>query len=1336
MLTTALAADAPHRSNGTLPTDAKGRPLNLDFESGTLRDWQAEGDAFGRQPIEGDTVHARRGDMHSGHAGRYWVGTYERQGDAPQGTLTSVPFTVTHPFASFLVAGGPHVETCVELLRVDTQQVIFRATGDETEDLKPVLANLSGQLGREIAIRLVDRHSGGWGHINFDDFRFHDAKLDFPPRPGAQPLDAYQHAGLDAEAAAKAMTVPEGFRATLFAGEPDVVQPIAQAIDDRGRLWVAEAYSYPFHVPEEEARDRILIFEDTDGDGRFDHRKVFCDHLNLVSGLEVGFGGAWVGMAPYLVFIPDRDGDDVPDGEAQVLLNGWGFEDTHETLNTFVWGPDGWLYGCHGVFTHSLVGKPGTPDDERVPINAGIWRYHPKKHRFEVFAQGTSNPWGLDFNDQGQAFCTACVIPHLFHVIQAARYQRQAGGHFNPYTYDDIQTIAVHRHWIGATPHSGNNRSDAAGGGHAHAGAMIYLGGNWPAEYRNQIFMNNIHGARLNMDLLAPRGSGYVGDRAPDFLRANDSWSQIINLQYGPDGQMYLIDWYDKNQCHHGDPNGHDRTNGRIFKVSYENSRHVAIDVAKKSDAELVQMQLATNDWLVRHARRVLQERGPNPKTHAELAKLAFEHADETRRLRALWALHVCGGLNQKRVDLGLVNDSALVRAWTIQLALEDKAITPKLLATLLDLARRDPSPVVRLYLASALDRLPPADRGEILRGLLAHAEDAGDHNLPLMYWYGAEPLAEQNPEFALSLAETSRITLVDRFLVRRLAALGTPEAMHLLVDRLARTGDPGKLLDLLRQINEGLQGKRQLPMPDGWRPIYDFAVESGDDALRSQATALALTFGDPVAFKAMERRLGDQEVGVALREEALVALVKARDPGLPPILRGLLTDASLRRPALRGLAAFDDPRTPGAILEGYAGFNLDEKRDALATLAARVEYGKALLDAIADKRLPPTDLSADCIRQLRNLKNDQLDARIAEVWGAVNDTPEERLKLIAHYKAIFNKPPAQALNLALGRTLFAKTCQPCHTLFGTGGKVGPELTGSNRANLDYLLANLLDPSALIGKDYQATVIQTDDGRTLTGIVRGETDDAVTLATANETLVIPKSEIEVRELSAKSMMPDDQLKPFGEHELRSLVAYLASPSQTPLLATAESASEFFNGRDLAGWQGNADLWRVDNGELVGRSEGLDHNEFLRSELAAGDFHLALDVKLVKNEGNSGIQFRSEAVGGGEVKGYQADIGPGWWGKLYEEQGRALLWDRSGEAHVKPGEWNHYEIVAVSSRIRTSINGKPCVELDDPDGARGGIFAFQLHSGGPTEVRFKAIKLELIPVPDEAAKAGE
>ena len=328
--------------------------------------------------------------------------------------------------------------------------------------------------------------------------------------------------------------------------------------------------------------------------------------------------------APNLLFIPDKDGDDRADGPPQVVLDGWGQHDTHETLNTFTWGPDGWLYGCHGVFTHSLVGAPGTPREKRTPINAGIWRYHPTRHVFEVFAEGTSNPWGIDFDERGQLIITACVIPHLYHAPQGGRYERQAGQHFNPYTYDDIKTIADHRHYLGFNPHAGNGRSDAAGGGHAHAGAMIYLGSNFPAEYRGSMFMNNIHGARINRDRAQAVGLGLRGRAWLDFLMANDAWSQIVHLEYGPDGGVYMIDWYDKNQCHHNDVNLHDRTNGRIFKVSFGETKPYQQDLGKMSNQSLVTMQTFANEWYARHARRILQERGESAEVQEMLLALSL----------------------------------------------------------------------------------------------------------------------------------------------------------------------------------------------------------------------------------------------------------------------------------------------------------------------------------------------------------------------------------------------------------------------------------------------------------------------------------------------------------------------------------------------------------------------------------------------------------------------------------------------------------------------------------------------------------------------------------------
>jgi putative membrane-bound dehydrogenase-like protein len=1318
------AAEEP--PEGVLPVGADGKPLNLDFETGTLKDWTAEGEAFKGQPIKGDTVARRRDDMKSQHQGEYWIGGFEIHGDRPQGTLTSAPFKVTHRWASFLVGGGPHLSTCIELVRTDTGEVFSRTSGTEEENLRRVLIDLGPLHGKEIFIRLVDRHSGHWGHVNFDDFRFHNRKPDLPARPGDMPPpDVYKYAGLPPQKAAAAMTVPEDFAVKLFAGEPDVHQPIALCLDDRGRVWVAEAYSYPIRRPDKEAKDRIVIFEDTDGDGHFDKRTVFMEGLNLVSGLEVGFGGVWIGAAPYLLFVPVKEGEDRPAGPPKILLDGWGYHDTHETLNTFSWGPDGWLYGCHGVFTHSRVGKPGTPDDQRVPINAGIWRYHPTRHVFEVFAHGTSNPWGLDFNDHGQAFCEACVIPHCFHIIQGARYLRQAGAHFNPHTYADIGTIADHLHYVGANPHGGNERSDSAGGGHAHCGTMVYLGGAWPAEYRGRMFMGNIHGRRLNVDILAPKGSGYVASHGKDFLLANDAWARFINMRCGPDGNVYLIDWYDKQACHLPTPEIWDRSNGRVYKISYRGAKPVRADLRKLSDRELVELQLHENDWFVRHARRILQERGGGREVYEALGKIAFEHKDETRRLRGLWALHVSGGLNEERIRKGLSDRSAHVRAWTIQLALESGQASADLRDRLAELARTDPAPVVRVYLASGMQRLPLSQRWAVLEGLLGHAEDAADHNLPLMYWYAAEPLADADAGRALGLALAARVPPLPAFMARRIASAATPEAVALVAAALGNTDKTDAQRDLLRGLQEALQGRRQVAMPASWPRVAPKLLRSPDAEVRGRAQALAVTFGDREAFAHMRRILAAADADLTARQQALASLVAARDSQLAPLLQRLIADANLRAAALRGLAVYDDPRTPAVILGAYASYKSDEKRDALNTLASRPAYGKALLEALAAGKLPAADVSADLVRQLRNLRDKGLDRRIAEVWGVMRSTPKDRQELIARYRQMLTAP-GPAPDLALGRALHAKTCAQCHTLFGTGGKVGPDITGSNRANLDYLLENILDPSAVIPKEYAATRIDLKDGRVITGIVRAETPAALTVVTANETLTLPRGEVESREPSNTSLMPEDQLKPMTEAEVRALLAYLQSPRQVPILATADNAKDFFNGKDLTGWVGDAKLWRVENGEIVGTTSGLKKNEFLKSEMAAADFRLSLKVKLVPNKENSGIQFRSEALPDGEMKGPQADIGEGWWGKLYEESARGLLWDRSGEKHVKKDDWNTYEILAVGSRVQTWINGQLCVDIDDPKIARRGIFGLQLHAGGPMEVRFKDLRLEVNP----------
>ena len=804
----------PALPKGVLPKGENGQALNLDFEKGTLADWTAKGKAFVGQPIAGEIDPKRKfGEGKTAKPqGNFWLGGFEKLFDMPTGTLTSAVFQVTHPFAAFRIGGGNHKETRVELIRADSGQVFFKMSGRNSETMRPVVMDLRAHAGKSIFIRVVDEHTGGYGHVNFDDFRFYAKRPRFanavqPPKPLVFEKPLLE--GATAGVAAKAMKLPPGFRAIASAAEPDVMQPIAFTLDHRGRMWVAEAYSYPHRQPADKARDRIIILEDTNGDHKFDQRKVFIEGLNLVSGLEVGFGGVWVGAAPNFMFIPDRDSDDRPDGKPQILLDGWGYQDTHETLNSFIWGPDGWLYGCHGVFTHSKVGKPGTPDAERVPFNAGVWRYHPTQHTFEAFAQGSSNPWGVDFNEHGQCFIEACVIPHFFHMIQGGRYQRQGGQHFNPHTYDDIKTIADHLHYAGNIrdhAHWGKtpgvpSATAAAGGGHAHAGLMIYLGDSWPAQYRGQAFMNNIHGARINMDILKPRGSGYIASHGADFVQFNDRWSQIINLRYDHDGSVYLIDWYDKNQCHRREPDSHDRSNGRVFKVVYQDEKRTTVDLSKRTDVELVKLQAHPNDWYARHARRALQERlntmhrqwspvSPDAKQNAAAWQKTRDHAfaivdpilktqlatggkgkTTALRLRALWCLHVISGLDEADLLELLKDRDAILRGWAIQLLCENKKPSAAARGEFARMAREDKSPIVRMYLASALTRTPVAQRAKVLSGLLSHAEDATDPNLPHLYWYATEPVIAANKTAAIQLLAKTKIPKVRQYITRRLAS-------------------------------------------------------------------------------------------------------------------------------------------------------------------------------------------------------------------------------------------------------------------------------------------------------------------------------------------------------------------------------------------------------------------------------------------------------------------------------------------------------------------------------------------------------------------------------------
>ncbi len=550
-------------------------------------------------------------------------------------------------------------------------------------------------------------------------------------------------------------------------------------------------------------------------------------------------------------------------------------------------------------------------------------------------------------------------------------------------------------------------------------------------------------------------------------------------------------------------------------------------------------------------------------------------------------------------------------------------------------------------------------------------------------------------------------------------------DALDALVQVLNEVDDPAFQLDILKGMGDGLKGRRNVPMPKGWESLETKLAKSPNAEVRQLAQSLALIFGSGNALKGLRATLTDAKAPLDKRKAALASLVSAKDPELAGTLKSLLNDKALRPLALSGLASYPNADIPPAILKVYPILNTAEKRAALSTLASRAAFARPLLQAVAAKTVPARDLSADIVRQLRDLKQKDIDETVAKVWGVSRESAADKLKEIEKHTKLIEAKTKRKPDLPHGRALYARTCQQCHKLYGVGGAVGPDITGSNRAELSYILHNVLDPNAEIPNDYRTSTIDTTDDRVITGIVTRQDSQTLTVVTQNETLTLPRGDVADIQQSQMSMMPEGLLATFTDNDARDLVAYLQHSTQVPMLALEENLDSFFNGRDLSGWSGAPELWSVENGEIVGRTAGLKKNEWLVGPLELGDFKLSLQVKLVGNQGNSGIQFRSKARPDGAVDGYQADVGKGWWGKLYEEHGRALLWKESGEQHVKPGEWNRYEIVARGSKVQTFINGQKCVDLDDPKGARRGIVAFQLHSGGKTEVRFKDIKLELL-----------
>ena len=927
---------------------------------------------------------------------------------------------------------------------------------------------------------------------------------------------ANQDAPMSADEAAKTMELPKGFSATVFASEPEVQNPIAMTWDHQGRLWVAENYTYAERTQRFDLnlRDRVLILEDTDGDGVSDKRHVFTDQVQMLTSVEVGRGGVWLMCPPQLLFLPDADGDDLPDGPAEVVLDGFTVAESnyHNFANGLKWGPDGWLYGRCGHSCPGLIGPPGSPAAQRIPIDGGVWRYHPERRIVEVLCHGTVNPWGHDWDEHGQLFFINTVIGHLWHVMPGMHYKESFGESMNPGVYERLDTIADHYHFDTNSKWSASRdgKANHLGGGHAHIGMMIYQNGHWPTSYQNRLFTLNMHGRRANIERLARQGAGYVGRHEPDFLISRDPFFRGIEINVGPDGNVYVADWSDTGECH--EATGVHRTSGRIYKITYPGEATRSAPFPKPL---------------------CLGGEGPLPE---------------------IWKDYQQGNLGEEQLLRLLDAPNEHVRAWGIRLLSDfwplDTILGPQLNAVypsspttwnrLHELAEKDPSGIVLLTLASTLQRLPIEQRVRVATALVQRSDLGQDRDLPALVWYGLIPVGQSSATDLVHINQVNQWPNITRWSARLIASQvkEQPEALNTLL-QVAAERDQDFQFQVLRGMHEAFRGWKQVKAPANWA---SFVETQGAEANSTLTLQLSQLFDEGWAIEEIRKLVLDKSADVKSRQAALQTLIEADTDDLQSICRSLLSTHPLNVTAAQGLSKFDDPSIGKTLIDSYPRFHPSDRPALIEILVSRPQFARQLLDQLRDPtgHIPREDISAFHARQVLAFNNPQLDAELNEVWGNLRETLQDRQQEIDLWRDTLTPEIISSADLESGKALFVKNCSSCHRLYGEGSSIGPDLTGAQRDSLDYLLTNILDPSAVVGKDYRMSLIETADGRVLSGLILSKTPELIVLQTSSQKIEIRQAEIEAIETTALSSMPEGLLKNLSHAEVINLIAFLMS----------------------------------------------------------------------------------------------------------------------------------------------------------------------------------------------------
>lgn len=985
------------------------------------------------------------------------------------------------------------------------------------------------------------------------------------------------------EASLSKMLAADGLLVELMLAEPLIAQPTHFSFDSRGRLWVSQYRQYPYPAglkmlsrdryyrshydkqppappAHDRGRDVISIHEDTNGDGFYDEHKVFQDGLNMANAAIRGRGGVWVMHTPYLLFYPDEDFDDVPDGPPVVHLRGFGMEDSHSVANGLVWGMDGWLYGAQGSTTSCHVTRPGldSPDAPGVYFQGCmVWRYHSETRRFEIFAEGGGNNFGLEVDSGGRLFTgNNGGKTRGWHYIQGGMHLMQGttpnkfGPVRNPFAFGELPMMASEQEIPRFTHFATLVESTAI-----------------PEEYHGSFFsVEPLHNFVIASQRLED-GATFKTRDIGKALTSDDFAFRPVYIGNAPDGSILIADFYEHYIAHGQHYQSQiDPTTGRIFRLrGQQESLESDVNLYVKSTDQLVALLSHANRWHRHTAVRLLGER-QDPASMSPLREL-IGRGQPLESLAALWALYQAFGLDEKTALVALQHSDPRVRYWAVRFACDDigfankrttvglvdslgelkdgpTRLSPKFLSALVQRAAQEDNAEVRSQLAGSARRLPADQALPLVNVLLAHDEDIDDPYIPLMCWWVLETNLDRARESVMNLLRDREFrsrSMVRRHvllrIMRGLAQKGKNRDFLQCAELLMLADDEEQVDQLLAGFEQAFAGRQMTGLPERLARVL---VENGRSSLE-----LLVRLGDTRAIDTAIELLQDAEASLHERIAVTRVLGEVKPAaGLQSLLAVALAakDSRLQRAAITATSAFARPEIGQQLLASFADLPEDVRPAFFDLMLSRVEWTRQLVDAISTDQRGNHAMTPDVIpEELAQLLRSYDDKDIAETARKKlgGDVRLDRKVVSARIQKIRDALADGTGNPYAGEATFLERCAACHKLFHKGGHVGPDLTPYQRGNLETLLNSIVEPSAEIREGFEYLKLLTSDGRIITGFATDQDSQIMTLRQkSGEEVRVERDDIEEIAPVGRSLMPDGLLLDLTNQQLRDFFAYL------------------------------------------------------------------------------------------------------------------------------------------------------------------------------------------------------